>query len=73
MVIQVSSSFRDDDWREIDFAEIKVKLDTRTEANLQILVAKIQELQAIGSGDDYDALKAELIEKLRLDYIDLSK
>ena len=73
MVLQVSSSYSDDDWREIDFANIKTKRDARTESNLQILIAKIQELQTAGSGEMYEALKAELIEKLKLNYIDLSE
>jgi hypothetical protein len=73
MLLQVSSRCNEDDLQEIDFAEIKSQRDIRTEANLEILITKIQEMQAAGSGEIYDALKAELIEILRLDYIDLSK
>jgi hypothetical protein len=73
MLLKVSSRYNEDDWQEIDFAKIKAERDTRTETNLEILITKIQEMQAAGSGEVYDALKAELIEILQLNNIDLSK
>jgi hypothetical protein len=72
MLLLVSSDYGGGDWREIDFTEIKTKRDVRTDTNLKILISKVQELQTASSGETYETLKAELIEKLQLNYIDLN-